>query len=82
MKGLSGLYDMASNAEGAHVADEFGILKACMFFIGYFSVAVKAGLFKNFIFGIQLPVGVVSLVLVFIVALETDASHGLIWCAP
>jgi hypothetical protein len=73
---------MASYTEGVHVADEFGILMVCMFFIGYFSVAVKAGLFKNFFFGIQLQVGIVPLVLVFIVALETDASHGLIGCAP
>ena len=40
MKGLSGLHGMASDAEGVHVSDEFGIFEACMFFIGYFRVAV------------------------------------------
>ena len=40
MKDLSGLHGMASCAEGVHISDEFGILEACKFFIGYFSVAV------------------------------------------
>jgi hypothetical protein len=82
MKGLSGLYDMASYAEGAHVPDEFGVSKAGKFFVGYFSVAVKAGLLHNFSFGIQLPVGIVHLIVGLVVAFVTDSHHAVIGRTP
>jgi len=82
MKDLPGLCHVASYAEGVHVADQFGIFEVCFFHIGYFGVAVKAGLLKNFFFGIQLSMGIVSLVLVFIVTFKTDTNIGIVGCAP
>jgi hypothetical protein len=82
MEGLSGFYHMASDAQGGHVPDELGVPKASMFFIWYFCVAVKAGLLHNFSFGIQLPVGIVLLIVGLVVAFVTDRHHGVIGCIP